>query len=273
VPLAFPIGEEPNPIPEARDGRAGFPVTVTFARKPPSTLSMKLFDDTGKNVPAWFSSPDKPANPKYARHQGTTACLIPKEPLRPMTTYSVNASYFVKATKGKGKGKGWTRAWRFTTGDGGARDATDEVLTRINAHRRAAGLSPVVLDPALTNGCAAHAAYLVLNAGHPSVRGAGVHREDPTLPGFSDAGAEAGKHADILSRAPMPRVHVDELMGTVFRRVGVLAPGLQRIGFGCALDAGRGWVCVLDLSRGRVAAAGAVRPAAAVPPGAGAKQG
>jgi hypothetical protein len=44
---------------------------------------------------------------------------------------------------------------------------------------------------------------------------------------------------------------VDDLMGTAFRRAAVLDPTLRRVGFGCTAEAGRGWVCVLDLIRGR----------------------
>ena len=37
---------------------------------------------------------------------------------------------------------------------------TAKVIDRINLHRKAAGLEPVEMDPALSKGCAAHAAYL-----------------------------------------------------------------------------------------------------------------
>jgi uncharacterized protein YkwD len=256
VPLALPAGEEPNPIPEAKDGRAGFPVTVTFpSGKLPKALTLKLYA-AGKEVPAWVSTPDRPANPKYKGHQGSTACLIAKEPLRPLTKYTVvGRGYWPGEEHGRGERSEeqtrWERTWSFTTGDGGAGSAGSAVVARINAHRRAAGLGEVVLDPGLSKGCAAHAAYLVRNAGLAAVRGPGVHREDPNLPGYSSEGAEAGRKADILSRAPAPRVQVDDLMGTVARRVHLLDPALQRVGFGCAFDAGKGWVCVLDLTRGR----------------------
>jgi hypothetical protein len=51
--------------------------------------------------------------------------------------------------------------------------------------------------------------------------------------------------------ASTPRSQVDDLMGTFLRRVYVLDPELRRVGFACVLDAGRGWVCVLDLIRAR----------------------
>src|SRR5581483_11216516 len=91
VPLSFPAGgEEPNPIPEDTDGKAGYPITATFPdRTAPARAKGTLTDDQGRAVPCWFSSPEQPANPQYPRHQGTTVCLIPKDPLAPGTTYQV----------------------------------------------------------------------------------------------------------------------------------------------------------------------------------------
>ena len=67
-----------------------------------------------------------------------------------------------------------------------------KVADRINVHRKAAGLEPVAVDPALSKGCAAHAAYLVTNVEHPSTQGLGLHSEDPKLPGYSKEGERAG---------------------------------------------------------------------------------
>jgi uncharacterized protein YkwD len=246
VPLVFPSGEEPNPIPLAKSGRGGFPITATFPSSATLTkMAFTLKDGTGKEVPVWFSSPEQPANPKYARYQGTTVCLIAKEPLRPATTYSVRGA-------GQVDGQPWTREWSFTTGTGArGADFAAEVLAQINAYRRAVGLPSVALDPGLSKGCAAHAAYLVLNADHPAVQGAGVLREDPALPGYSPEGLAAARNADVLSEATTPLMHAERMMGTLLRRLHLLDPSVRRIGFGCAQDAGRGWVCVLDLSRGR----------------------
>ncbi len=256
VPLAFPSDEEPNPIPEDRTGRAGYPVTATFpAGSKVTGARFTLEDASGREVPVWFSSPEKPANPRHARQQGTTVCLIAKKPLRPATAYTVRGA-------GAMDGRPWTRTWVFTTGVAAAGgDVANEVHAQVNACRRTAGLPPVALDATLTKGCAAHAAYLVRNADHPTVSGGSVHREDPALPGYSVEGAEAGRGADVLSRAPTPQVQVDDLLATFFRRVYLLDPGLKRIGFGCAQDVGRGWVCVLDLVRGCASQVAVVYPA------------
>src|SRR4051812_43507306 len=67
------------------------------------------------------------------------------------------------------------------------------VLERLNAHRKAAGLEPVVADPVLSKGCGAHAAYLVRNVDQPSAQGLGLHSEEATLPGYTKEGERAGK--------------------------------------------------------------------------------
>jgi uncharacterized protein YkwD len=79
VPVNFPPGGEiPNPIPEDKTGRAGYPVTAFFPTDSPlRNAKAKLEDPTGGAVACWFSSPESPANPIYSKHQGTMVCLIP----------------------------------------------------------------------------------------------------------------------------------------------------------------------------------------------------
>ena len=59
VPLHFPIGgEEPNPIPESRTGKAGYPITVFFPEDQPlQSASAILTDGTSREVAVWFSAP------------------------------------------------------------------------------------------------------------------------------------------------------------------------------------------------------------------------
>lgn len=248
VPLAFPTsGEEPDPIPEDRDGQAGFPITVTL---PPEAVLRQaegtLEEEGGNKVAAWFSAPEKPANPLFAKRQGSTVCLIPKDPLRPGTAYLVSL-------RGEVNGKKWHARWRFTTMAAlkMAPETATAVVVKINNSRRAAGLKLVEIDPLLTQGCTAHAEYLVRHAELRAGRKLQINSEDPNLPGFSAQGLAASRHADFLFNAPTPLVQVDELLATLYRRVYLLDPALRRVGFGCAFDTGRGWVCVLDLVSGR----------------------
>jgi hypothetical protein len=104
VPLAFG-GEIPNPIPEDKDGKAGYPITVTFVNSEPvkeATATLKAGKDA---VEVWLSSPEKPADPRY---QANTICLFPKDVLKPGTTYTVTMS-------AKVNNKPWTKTWSFTT--------------------------------------------------------------------------------------------------------------------------------------------------------------
>jgi uncharacterized protein YkwD len=250
VPVHFPnSGEEPNPIPDSKSGRAGYPITAFFPEKEPlKNATAKLTGPGGQEVPCWFSSPEAPANPQpqLANRQGDTVCLIPKEPLEPMRTYQVHL-------QGNRGGKKWQKQWSFTTGEAGVSvsQATRQVLDRINRVRSQAGLGPVELDETLSRGCRLHADYLVKNAEVLGQRKASVLDEDPLLPGFTADGLRTARQSDIFSNAPVPVFQIDDLMATFTRRIHVLNPQLQRIGFGCCNDVGRGWRCVLDLSGGR----------------------
>jgi uncharacterized protein YkwD len=248
VPLHFPIGgEEPNPIPGDRDGRAGYAITAFFPDDAPlKNARATLTDADGKAVPCWFSSPERVANDKYPRHQGNTVCLIPKDPLRPDGEYQVSLA----GTRG---GKKWDKQWRFRTGAGGPApdEAAGQVLERLNALRRQGGVGPVELDPVLGKGCRLHAEYLVDNAEFMDAGKRSVNDEDPARPGFTAAGLRAAKQSDVFSNAPAPAAQIDDLAGTVFRRTYLLDPALRRVGVGCAQDVGRGWRCVLDLNGGR----------------------
>jgi uncharacterized protein YkwD len=244
VPLAFSGPEYPDPIPESKDGRAGYPITATFpGREALVGVTGTLTDAAGREVPAWVSSPERPANPRYAGHQGTTVGLIAREPLRPATTYHVHL------TGRKGPGA-WARAWSFKTGEDDREALAAEVVASINRCRADAGLAPVRLDAELSAGCAAHARYVERNRQEPALQGAGLHDEAPKLPGYSAAGREAARRSDVHLDATLPTAQVDDLMGTTFRRAALLDPRLRRVGFGSA-DGGRGRVYVLDLIRGR----------------------
>jgi uncharacterized protein YkwD len=243
VPLAFPGNEVPDPIPQAKEKKAGYPVTVTFPRGVKvQQVAAKLIPENGKELPAWLSTPDQPA--QDAALQMNSICLIAREPLLAKTKYKVEISAVVN-------GEAWSEAWQFTTGDG--RRPTDgiaDVLQCVNFYRKAAGLEPVESDPGLSKGCQAHAEYLVKNAGHPSTQGLGAHDERADLPGFTPEGQRAGKASDI-SIGIEPQASVDGYMSTFFHRVPILDPELRRVGFGSARDTNQGWIAVLDVQSGR----------------------
>jgi uncharacterized protein YkwD len=251
VPLTFPNGgEEPNPLPADKTGRAGYPITASFPmsiavpNKTPFTRgSATLKDAKGAEVPCWFSSPEKLANPKFAGHQSNTVCLIPKAPLPANSVLEVHM-------QGELAGKPWQKKWKFTTGGAGpsAADASRAVYERINAYRALAGLNAITPDDKLSRGCQLHAEYLARNTLELQKSRVSPNDEDPLLPGYTFEGRAAAKHADVFTNAPTPIAQIDDVMATFSRRIFLLDPGLVRVGYGCAHDLGRGWRCVLDLN-------------------------
>ena len=65
----------------------------------------------------------------------------------------------------------------------------DEIMSVLNAERTANGIPPLVEDPALSAGCAAHNNYAMLN-GSPQT-GYFFRDEDPVLPGYTPEGDAA----------------------------------------------------------------------------------
>lgn len=107
VPLSF-TPEIPDPIPWALGRKAGYPVTAIFSEGAlVKDVKASLKDGAGKELAAWVSSPEQPAAADFQRN---SVGLIPKEPLRPATTYTATISARVT-------GKAWLRTWSFVTGD------------------------------------------------------------------------------------------------------------------------------------------------------------
>ena len=101
--------ELPNPVLQDPEQNFGYPVTLQLGNTKPDApspqISMKLLD--GKNeVPCWFSSPDKPSNPDVVEKNAW--CLIPKGKLKPGTTYTVMAEWYLTGNK---------ITWTFKTGN------------------------------------------------------------------------------------------------------------------------------------------------------------
>ncbi len=236
VPTQFSAPEVPDPIPEAKQKRGGYPVTVTF---PPDVVVTKvrlvLKDEAGTAAPAWLSTPEKPA---VVGEGEDAACLIAKEILKPGKKYTAVASAELD-------GKPWSETWSFTTRVGPAKKATDaDVLAQVNAVRKEAGLGAVELDPALSKACEAHAAYLVRNAGAPELAGMGVHDEKANRPGFSKLGQRAARDS-VIALGTTPGEDVERWIGAFYHRLPFFDPDLKRIGFAAA-GARAARVVVLD---------------------------
>jgi hypothetical protein len=125
-----------------------------------------------------------------------------------------------------------------------------KALERINFYRKAAGLKPVTADPALSKGCLAHAQYLVKNADQPSAQGLGMHKEDPSLPGYTKEGAKAAASSVIYPTNDQVAA-VDGWMATLFHRVPLLDPKLTKVGLGFAKGEKSGGFFLVDTNSGR----------------------
>ncbi len=251
VPLNYPPNEVPSPIPtrsaEERGnegGMAGYAITVLFGpRIPVTAATAKLVDDKGAEVDGWLSTPQKPAIAGYPQR---SLCFLPKSPLRPDTRYTATFQAEVN-------GKPWRRTWSFTTvkePDRYSDELEEKILARVNIARKAAGLSLVRIDAELTHGCQSHAHYLARNHRRPEVQGMGMHRQSADLPGATPQGAKAAKES-VIAVVLDPQTCVENWMATLYHRIPILTPNLERIGFGHAHIEGQKWVCVLDTGNGR----------------------
>jgi len=103
-------------------------------------------------------------------------------------------------------------------------------VDRVNLYRQLSGLGTVTLDLTLSDGAAAHAAYLNLN---PSQIYAGLdaHNEYTDHPGYSAAGAAAGKASDIFYGS-IGAAAIDGWYATYYHRNPILSPGVTTVGYG-----------------------------------------
>jgi len=241
VPLVYPTGATKHPVPDAKArDKAGYAVSaLCWTNGDVADVEAKLRKKDGPDIECWRSTPAEPAISGIVQN---AVMLIPKTPLDPGTTYDVSMSATID-------GKPWKAAWSFTTEPPdariGDRAATEKkVLALLNAYRTTAGVGAVALDPALSAMCEKHAHYLRRNQGHPSTEGLGMHNEDAKLPGYTADGAKAGK-AGVITLTHAPLASVPGWIDTLYHRVPLLEPRLQKVGFAAVPLPDRRWVCVL----------------------------
>lgn len=113
VPLEFGLGagEQPNPVPDP-GAKPGYPVTLHFLQAGWRPVDSEARLSIGaRAVPCWVSTPERPA--LKDRPQPLVVCLIPKEKLKPSTTYTVGFSCRQGGVDGSPR---WSKEWSFTTG-------------------------------------------------------------------------------------------------------------------------------------------------------------
>jgi uncharacterized protein YkwD len=244
VPLNA-VRERPSPIPEeGKDKRAGYVISAGFpVGTPVKSVTAELLTQAAEKVPFWLSTPENPANKGYAQN---TICLVPKDPLKPNSTYRVKLM-------AKVRDKPWQQTWSFGTTREAENDSAAALASlreRVNGFRKTAGLKPVELDDDLSAACQMHANYLARNLQHPSLKGLGMHQENPELPGYSVAGHKAGM-ASVIVDARNPPDAVDVWMSTLYHRIPIIHFDMRAIGFGCARLPDGAWKSVMDTKSSR----------------------
>ena len=109
-------------------------------------------------------------------------------------------------------------------------------LTVLNGYRTRLHVPLVEEDPALSEGCVAHAKYLMRNYQQRLSKGGQIgvlfHQEDESKPGYSPQGLKAAQASDVVYQ-PRNRMTEDQLMGQAiewwisgpFHRPGTAEPG------------------------------------------------
>lgn len=109
----------------------------------------------------------------------------------------------------------------------------DDWLPVMNFYRSAVGLGRVMEDPALSAGDVKHSRYIV-KTDQPG------HFEDPNNRYYSEQGAIAGQSSNVFwstSTAIPDRTPIDFWMSGPFHTIGMIAPGLQQVGYGIYREA------------------------------------
>lgn len=98
-----------------------------------------------------------------------------------------------------------------------------QALEYLNGLRAKLGFEPVALDPALSAACEEHSLYCATNGQ--------THYQEKDKPGYSAAGARAGK-AGVLTRADSMKRAIEYWLTSFFHRIYMLHPGLRAVGMG-----------------------------------------
>ncbi|MGH2805785.1 MAG: CAP domain-containing protein, partial [Actinomycetota bacterium] len=132
---------------------------------------------------------------------------------------------------------------RYLPGD---EPPADDWLSVVNYYRATAYLLPVTASDLLSRGAQLHAEYMVRN---DSIG----HSENPTKPGYTVEGNTAAGSSNVAggSEDATPRDMIEMWMRGPFHALGILRPGLERVGFGIAHDnSGLKTAAALDVIRG-----------------------
>lgn len=102
--------------------------------------------------------------------------------------------------------------------------APEAAIEQLNDWRSLVGVAPVAHDEALSRQCRSHASFYRLN---PTWH---RHRQDPSLPGYSEAGDRAAR-SSVLAYEEAPTAGVTPWEPAPYHRVALLDPRLAASGF------------------------------------------
>lgn len=126
-------------------------------------------------------------------------------------------------------------------------------LQRVNFYRTAAGVDPVVYEPALAAAALGHARYLVAN---PDGIASDPHGETDAAAQFTGATHQdrayyfgyGGPVSEVINFTDRAEDAVDSWMHTLYHRIPLLRPGMRSLGYGLA-SGHENLVNVLELGR------------------------
>ena len=124
----------------------------------------------------------------------------------------------------KGPGPKGTAGGRYEPSE-----EAQEMFARVNFHRIQAGLNAVELDTDLSEACQAHVDYLVHNRSRLGPISLAYHTENPEYPKYSERGLLAA-NSSVIAFNQTPGGAVDAWIATLYHRLPLMRPNLQRIG-------------------------------------------
>jgi hypothetical protein len=104
-----------------------------------------------------------------------------------------------------------------------------DMAARVNFHRIQAGLQAVELDRDYSWNCQKHVDYLIKNKARLGPISLAYHTENPEYPGYSEGGLAAA-NSSVIAFNQGPANAVDAWMATLYHRLPLMRPNLQRIG-------------------------------------------
>jgi hypothetical protein len=123
-----------------------------------------------------------------------------------------------------------TKQLLLTPEDLGAAQALVADASLMTEIRVRSGVRPAMLDAKASADCMKHIEYLKKNSLQEGYAGLALHHEDPSKPGYTPEGAQAGQRGDIFPMVPTMRVAIQGWYQSIWHAVPMVDPGLKAFG-------------------------------------------